>query len=250
MQGFLENRTAIITGGNVGIGKAIATRFVEEGANIALFDINEESGGATVAELQALNAKARIAFFQVDVSSKESVVKGVGDALEAFEKIDILVNNAGITRDNLILRMKEEDWDAVLNVNLKSVFNTCQALTRSMLKNKRGKIINIASVVGLTGNPGQVNYSASKAGMLGFTKSLAKELASRNICVNCIAPGYIRTRMTDKLNDKQKEDIMATIPLKRMGSTKDIANAAVFLASEMADYITGQVITVDGGMVM
>ena len=188
--------------------------------------------------------------FIVNVSEKLTVETAIQQLLTKWGQIDILVNNAGITRDGLLMRMTEEDWDQVIDVNLKSVYNTCQALVRSMIKAKSGKIINISSVVGLTGNAGQANYAASKSGMIGFTKALALELATRNICVNCIAPGFIQTRMTEALTDGQKEGILKKIPMGRMGDPQDIANAAVYLASNLSDYITGQVLTVDGGMVM
>ncbi|HEY5236018.1 MAG TPA: 3-oxoacyl-[acyl-carrier-protein] reductase, partial [Rhabdochlamydiaceae bacterium] len=185
-----------------------------------------------------------------DVSDKKAVDQALQEILLEFGKIDILVNNAGITRDGLLMKMTEEDWDRVIAVNLKSVYNTCQALVRSMLKARGGKIINITSVVGLNGNAGQTNYAASKAGMIGFTQSLAKEVASRGICVNCIAPGFIKTPMTDVLTDAQKEGILKQVPMGRLGNAEEIANAAVFLASDWSNYITGQVLTVDGGMVM
>lgn len=247
---FLSEKTAVITGGSSGIGRAIALRFAENGARVAIFDRNVEAGNLVVEELNAISQSRKAAFYQVDVSDFSSMQAAVKSLLIDFERVDVLVNNAGITRDNLLIRMKESDWDSVLNVNLKSVYNTCHALTRSMMKVKKGKIINIASVVGLTGNPGQVNYAASKAGMIGLSKSLAKELASRHICVNCIAPGYIQTKMTEALTESQKESVLLQIPMGRMGTPKDIANTALFLASELSDYITGKVITVDGGMFM
>lgn len=250
MTKHLAGKTAIVTGGNAGIGKAIACKLADHGAKVAIFGTNVERGHLVVEEIQSLSQDSVAIFQQVDVSDSSLVKEAVNEVLENFGKVDILVNNAGITKDNLFIKMKEEDWDTVLNVNLKSVYNVCHALVRTMMKAREGKIINVSSVVGLTGNPGQVNYSASKAGMLGFTKSLAKELAGRGICVNCIAPGYIDTRMTKALSDKQKEEILSQIPMKRMGSVDDIANAALFLASKMSDFITGQVLTVDGGMVM
>jgi 3-oxoacyl-[acyl-carrier protein] reductase len=247
---MLNGKTALITGGSSGIGNKIAHTFAEQGAAIILFDINKENGTRAVEELKAVTKKDNVAFFAVDVSDTASVKDAVEKALERFGTIDVLVNNAGITRDNLLMKMQESDWDSVINVNLKSVYNMCHALVRSMTKARKGKIINIASVVGLMGNPGQTNYAASKAGMIGFAKSLAKEVASRNICVNSIAPGYIKTRMTDALSDNQKNAIITQIPMKRMGDTDDIAHTALFLASDMSNFITGQVITVDGGMVM
>ena len=249
MDNCLEGQVALITGGNAGIGKAIAKKFMEYGAELAIFGRNLERGESVAAEIAAEYGK-KANFYQVDVGKTEDVKLAVNQVLEDFSGVDILVNNAGITRDKLMLKMKEADWDDVMNTNLKSAYNTCQALTRHLMKKRKGKIINISSVVGLTGNEGQVNYSASKAGMLGLTKSLAKELAARNICVNCIAPGYIHTEMTDELSAQQKDAILAKVPLKRLGSPDDIAHTALFLASPLADFLTGQVIAVDGGMVM
>lgn len=251
MNKLLKNKTAIITGGNGGIGKGIAVLFVQQGCNVAIFGTNQQKGEQTIAELkELLSPEQQVKFFQVDVADTQSVDEIIKKVIEDFSQIDILINNAGITRDNLLMRISEEDWDAVLNTNLKSIYNTCKAVVRPMLKAKRGKIINISSVVGLIGNAGQANYAASKAGMIGFSKSLAKEIAPRNICVNCIAPGFIDTAMTDKLNDTQKQSLSSQIPMQRFGTTSDIANAALFLSSDLSDYITGQVITVDGGMVM
>jgi 3-oxoacyl-[acyl-carrier protein] reductase len=205
-----------------------------------------------IEELKAVQSRPDQCFeaLIVNVSDKKFVEDAVQSLLARWGQIDVLVNNAGITRDGLLMKMSEEDWDTVIDVNLKSVYNTCQTLVRPMLKAKKGKIINISSVVGLTGNAGQANYAASKSGMIGFTKALAQELASRNICVNCIAPGFITTRMTDALTEPQKKGILDKIPMGRLGTPNDIAQTAVFLASSLSDYITGQVITVDGGMVM
>lgn len=248
---LLKGERAIVTGGTRGIGKGIARRFIEEGASVALFGTNPEKGNETLNELQALaKAGQKVAFYQVDVGSSEQVKASIDQVYQDFGGVDILVNNAGITRDNLLMRLSEADWDLVLTTNLKAVFNTCQAVVRPMLKARKGKIVNITSVVGLMGNPGQTNYAASKAGMIGFTKSLAKEMGARSICVNCVAPGFITTDMTDVLNEKQKEALLAQIPMQRLGAPEDIANAVLFLASPLADYITGQVLTVDGGMVM
>lgn len=250
---LLKAKKAIITGGTAGIGKEIALVFAKQGADVAVFGTNAERSAQVIEELKAVQCYPEQTFeaLIVNVSEKKSVEDAVQSLLAKWGRIDILINNAGITRDGLLMKMSEEDWDAVLDVNLKSVYNTCQTLVRPMLKAKTGgKIINISSVVGLTGNSGQTNYAASKSGMIGFTKSLAQELASRNICVNCIAPGFIVTRMTDVLTEPQKEGILKKIPMGRMGSPNDIAQAAVFLASPLSDYITGQVITVDGGMVM
>lgn len=248
---MLKGQTALITGGNAGIGKAIAMRFAAEGANIALFATNQERGLLTAQEIRELTGdKVKIEFYQVDVSQTVAVEEAVKKVLEQFGKVDILVNNAGITRDGLLMKMSEEDWDTVIDINLKSVYNTCKALMRFFLKAKKGKVINISSVVGLTGNAGQVNYASSKSGMIGFTKSLAKEVASRGICVNCIAPGFIETPMTDALSDAQRDALLGQIAMGRFGQADEIAQAALFLASLMSNYITGQVLTVDGGMTM
>jgi 3-oxoacyl-[acyl-carrier protein] reductase len=249
---LLKAKKALITGGTAGIGKEIALAFAKQGADVAIFGTNAERAVQVVQELEQarLSSEQTFGSFIVDVSEKLSVVTAIQQLLTQWGQIDILVNNAGITRDGLLMRMTEEDWDQVIDVNLKSVYNTCQALVRPMIKAKGGKIINISSVVGLTGNAGQANYAASKSGMIGFTKALALELATRNICVNCIAPGFIQTRMTDVLTDGQKEELLEKIPMGRMGSPQDIANAAVYLASNLSDYVTGQVLTVDGGMVM
>jgi 3-oxoacyl-[acyl-carrier protein] reductase len=249
---LLQGKKALITGGTAGIGREIALTFAREGAHVAIYGTNAERAAKVVEEMQALKVAPdqQFTFAIVNVADTKEVEGAINQLLQVFGNIDILVNNAGITRDMLLMKMKEEDWDAVLDTNLKSVFNTCQTLVRPMLKAKSGKIINISSVVGLTGNAGQVNYSASKSGMIGFTKALAQELASRGICVNCIAPGFIATRMTDELNEQQREGIFKKIPMGRMGTTQEIADAALFLASGMSNYITGQVLTVDGGMVM
>lgn len=248
---MLKGKKAIITGGTRGIGKAIALRFAKEGASIALFGTNETVGKEAEAEVRKeLQEGQKVTFYKVDVSSTKDVDAAIKQVLEDFQGVDILVNNAGITRDNLFLRMSEEEWDQVIDTNLKSAYNTCKALTRTMMKAKSGKIINITSVVGLIGNAGQANYAASKAGMIGFTKALAKELASRNITLNCIAPGFIETAMTDELKEEHKTAFLSQIPMERFGKPEEIANVAVFLASPLSDYITGQVITVDGGMVM
>lgn len=250
MKNLLDGQVALITGGNAGIGRAIALKFATEGARLAIFGTNAEKGQAVVREIQALSLGKEAIFYPVDVSKTQEVDQNIEKVLEAFGRVDILVNNAGITADQLLMKMTEQDWDRVLDINLKSCYNTCHALVRPMMKARKGKIINVSSIVGLIGNPGQVNYAASKAGMIGFTKALAKELASRDICVNCIAPGFIQTQMTEVLSDSQKEALLKGIPLGRMGNPDDIANTAWFLASALSDYITGQVITVDGGMVM
>lgn len=251
MEKLLTNQTAVVTGGTRGIGKAIALRLAEEGASVAICGTNPEKGNATLAELQALmSGDQKAAFYQVDVANGTQVEEMIAQIYADFGHIEILVNNAGITRDNLLMRLSEEDWDNVLNTNLKSIYLMCRAVIRTMMKARQGKIINISSVVGLTGNAGQANYAASKAGMIGFTKSLAQEVASRGINVNCVAPGFTETDMTDVLNEKQKEGVLAKIPMQKMGAPQDIANAVLFLASPLAAYITGQVLAVDGGMVM
>jgi 3-oxoacyl-[acyl-carrier protein] reductase len=249
---LLKAKKALITGGTAGIGKEIALAFAKQGADVAIFGTNAERAAQVVQELDQnkISPDQQFESFIVNVSDKSSVETTIQQLLAKWGQIDVLVNNAGITRDGLLMRMTEEDWDEVIDVNLKSVYNTCQALVRAMIKAKGGKIINISSIVGLTGNAGQANYAASKSGMIGFTKALALELATRNVCVNCIAPGFIQTRMTDVLTDGQKEGLLKKIPMGRMGSPQDIANAAVYLASNLSDYVTGQVLTVDGGMVM
>lgn len=249
---LLKGKNVLITGGTAGIGKQIALSFAQHGANIAIFGTNKERSEQVVKDLEVAKSTNDQRFLAeiVDVSKKADIDAAINDILEKWGSIDVLVNNAGITRDGLLMKMSEEHWDDVMNVNLKSVFNTCQALVRPMMKARCGKIINISSVVGLTGNAGQVNYSASKSGVIGFTKSLAQELATRGICVNCIAPGFIETRMTDALTDVQKEGILKKIPMGRIGKAEEIAHAALFLASDMSTYMTGQVLTVDGGMVM
>lgn len=250
MKQLLTGQVAIITGGNAGIGKAIALKFAEEGAKVIIFGTNVEAGASAVEEIRSQTQASDVHFAAVDVSQTAAVDEAIKKVVEQFGQVDILVNNAGITADQLLMKMTEQDWDRVLDINLKSCYNTCRAVVRGMMKAKKGKIINISSVVGLTGNAGQVNYAASKAGMIGFTKALAKELASRGILVNCIAPGFIRTKMTDLLSDAQKEAILKDIPLGHMGEVSDIANMAWFLASSLSNYVTGQVLTVDGGMVM
>jgi 3-oxoacyl-[acyl-carrier protein] reductase len=249
---LLKAKKALITGGTAGIGKEIAIAFVKQGADVAIFGTNAERAAQVIQELEQarISPEQQCASFIVNVSEKFIVENTIQQLLIQWGQVDVLVNNAGITRDGLLMRMTEEDWDQVIDVNLKSVYNTCQALVRPMIKAKGGKIINISSVVGLTGNAGQANYAASKSGMIGFTKALALELATRNICVNCIAPGFIQTRMTADLTDGQKEGILKKIPMGRMGNPQDIAHAAIYLASNLSDYVTGQVLTVDGGMVM
>jgi 3-oxoacyl-[acyl-carrier protein] reductase len=249
---LLKDKKALITGGTAGIGKEIALTFAKQGAHVAILGTNRENANQVLQELNQVKQFPEQQFLVeiVNVTEKKSVEEMVQRLLAAWSTIDILVNNAGITRDNLLMKMSEEEWDHVLDVNLKSVYNLCQSLVRPMLKAKSGKIINISSVIGLTGNAGQVNYAASKSGMIGFTKALAQELATRGICVNCIAPGFIKTRMTDGLSDVQQEGILKKIPMGRMGHPQEIADAVLFFASPLSNYITGQVLTVDGGMVM
>ncbi len=242
---MLKEKTVIVTGGAKGIGKSIAIAFAKEGANIVL-NYRSTSPEDVVKEIESFGVKCLSV--QADISDFEQAKQLVDKAIEEFKTIDILVNNAGITKDNLLLKMSENDFDMVINTNLKGAFNMIKHTSKIMLKQKSGSIINMSSVVGLTGNIGQVNYSASKAGIIGMTFSTARELASRGITCNAIAPGFIETDMTDVLPDSIKENILNTIPLKRMGTTDEIASTAVFLAKNK--YITGQVITVDGGMVM
>ncbi len=244
---LLNGKTAIITGGARGIGKAISIRFAQEGANIAFTDlVEDENFKNTENELKALGVKAM--GFVSDASKFDASQKLVESVVKEFGSVDILVNNAGITRDTLLLRMTEEQWDLVMTVNLKSIFNLTKAVQGTMLKQKSGSIINMSSVVGLSGNAGQANYSASKAGIIGFTKSIAKELGSRNIRCNAIAPGFIVTEMTHKLPEDVRNEWVSKIPLRRGGTPEDVANVCVFLGSELSGYVTGQVIPVCGGM--
>ena len=244
----LTDKVAIITGASRGIGKAIATQLSICGANIILTARNKKGLNAVK---KSINAQGRLAEAIVsDVSSMSSLTELTVNTINKFGRIDILVNNAGITHDNIIMRMKEEDWDSVLNINLKGCFNGIKAVTRPMIKNNGGRIINITSVIGQIGNAGQCNYAASKAGIIGLTKSMAKELGTRNITVNAVAPGYISTDITNKLSEDLKEKMKFAIPLGRFGTPYDVANLVCFLASEEAGYITGQTFNVDGGMVM
>ena len=246
---MLKGKCAVITGASRGIGKCIATKFAKEGANIVInYRNNEEEALKVKEELEGLGSQVLVV--KADVSELEQAENLIKEAKKEFGRVDILVNNAGITKDNLIIRMKEEDFDSVIKTNLKGAFNCLKAVTPIMLKQKYGKIVNMASVVGVVGNPGQVNYCASKAGLIGMTKSLAKEIGSRNITVNAIAPGFIDTDMTKILSDDQKKKILSQIPLNKFGNVEDIANVALFLGSENSNYITGQVIHVDGGMAM
>lgn len=244
----LGGKVAFITGAARGIGKEIARTFANSGAYVALCDIDKDLLETSVSELREYKTKAE--GFILDVSDLKSCEEAAKKVIAAFGQIDILVNNAGITRDNLLIRMSEEEFDRVININLKGVFNCIKIISRIMMKQRSGKIINIASVIGLIGNVGQANYAASKAGVIGITKSAAKELASRNITVNAVAPGYIMTEMTAGLPDEAKAKMIENIPFKRAGEPSDVANAALFLASDYSSYVTGQVIVVDGGMVM
>ncbi len=244
----LKDKVTFVTGAAQGIGKAIALAFAKEGSSIIVSDVNLELAAQTAREVEALGVKA-IAI-KTNVADLADVEAGVAEAVKSLGRIDILVNNAGITKDNLLIRMKREEWDAVINVNLSGVFNCTKAVSSLMMKQRYGKIINIASIVGQMGNFGQANYAASKAGVIGFTKTVAKELASRNVTANAIAPGFIQTAMTDKLTDEVKQKMLEQIPLGKLGQPEDIAQAALFLASPAAEYITGQVIAVNGGMYM
>jgi len=244
----LKGRVALITGAAQGIGKSVALLLAQNGADIVVSDINLEKAEETAKEIESIGSKA-IAI-KVDVANLKDVERMVESILEKFGKIDILVNNAGITRDKLILRMTEEDWDAVLNVNLKGTFNCTKTVVRHMAKQRSGKIVSIASVVGEMGNAGQVNYSASKAGVIGLTKTIAREFAQRRINVNAIAPGYIETPMTEVLPEKVKEELKRLIPMERLGKPEDVAEAVLFLVSEESNYITGHVLNVNGGIYM
>jgi 3-oxoacyl-[acyl-carrier protein] reductase len=244
----LKGKVAIVTGGAQGIGKAIATQLAQEGANVVIADVAEEVAKPTAQEISQKGNEA--ISIGVDVSSISSVEEMVKKTLDKFGRIDILVNNAGITRDALVMRMKEEDWDLVLDINLKGVFNCIKIVSPVMMKQKSGKIVNIASIVGIIGNAGQANYSASKGGLIALTKTCARELASRRINVNAVAPGFIQTSMTERLPAQVKEKLSSQIPFGEIGKPEDVASAVLFLVSEKASYITGEVIKVDGGMVM
>ncbi|WP_017415117.1 3-oxoacyl-[acyl-carrier-protein] reductase [Clostridium tunisiense] len=246
---MLKGKNAIITGASRGIGRAIALAFAQNGANVVInYRGNEELADNLVKEIEAYGVRA--IKVKGDISNFKDAENLINTTIEELNSVDILVNNAGITKDGLFMRMKEEDFDSVINTNLKGTFNTSKAVISKMIKAKGGRIINISSVVGVIGNAGQANYAASKAGVIGFTKSLAKEVGSRGITVNAIAPGFIESDMTEVLSDKVKEAMLNGIPLKAFGKGEDVANLAVFLASNMASYITGQVVHVDGGMVM
>ena len=245
---LLADKVAVVTGAGRGIGRAVALAYARMGADVACVSRTEENSAKAAAEVEALGRRAWAV--AVDVSDTAAVDTAVGKILDEAGRVDILVNNAGVTRDNLLMRMSEEEWDTVINTNLKGAFNFTKALTRPFIKQRSGRIINIASVIGLIGNAGQCNYAASKAALIGFTKSVAKELAPRGITANAIAPGFIETDMTAALDDKVREGIIGNVPLGRLGSPDDIAHTAVFLALEASGYITGQVHAVDGGMVM
>lgn len=244
---LLEGKTALITGASKGIGRAIAMTYAQQGANIAFTYLSSvEKGEALVAELEGHGVKAK--GYRSDASNFDAAQELVNAVVEDFGSLDVLINNAGITRDNLLMRMTEEHWDEIMNINLKSCFNTVKAASRTFMKQRSGSIINMSSVVGVKGNAGQANYAASKAGIIGFTKSIALELGSRNIRCNAIAPGFIETEMTDALDDATVQGWRDAIPLKRGGQPEDVANACVFLGSDLSAYVTGQTIQVDGGM--
>jgi 3-oxoacyl-[acyl-carrier protein] reductase len=245
----LKGKNAIITGGTRGIGRAIATRFAAEGANVAFTYISSDDAASKL-EKELSGADIEAMAIKADAASFEAAQEVAGRVLDEWGSIDILVNNAGITRDNLLIRMVEEDWDAVIGTNLKSVFNLAKAVYRPMMKQRAGKIINVSSVVGTAGNAGQSNYAASKAGIIGFTKSLAKELASRGVCANVLAPGYVASDMTDAIPESAKEAILNSVPLGRIAEPSEIADAALFLACDESNYITGHVLHVNGGMYM
>lgn len=246
---LLKDKVALVTGGSRGIGSAIVRAFAAEGAHVAFTYLSSEKPALEIQEeLTAMGVKAKA--YKSDASSFTQSEELVKNVLADFEKIDVLINNAGVTRDNLMLRMTEEQWDTVININLKSLFNLTKQVMRPMMKNRGGSIINISSVVGDFGNPGQANYAASKAGVFGFTKSIAKEVGSRNIRCNAIAPGFIKTDMTDQLDDSTKDGYLTNVPLKRFGEGKEIADACIFLASDMSSYMTGQTMSICGGLNM
>ncbi len=243
-----ESKVAIVTGSARGIGKAIAMKFAKDGYDVVISDILEDAAKNTAKEIEALGQKALVVV--ADVSKAEDAERLISETVNAFGRLDVLVNNAGITRDNLAIRMKEAEWDMVLNINLKGTFLCSQAAAKVMMKKRAGRIVNIASVSGILGTAGQANYASSKAGVIALTKALARELGPRNITVNAVAPGYIITEMTEKLPEKVKEDYLSQIPLKRGGTPEDVANVVAFLASDAASYVTGTTLIVSGGLVM
>lgn len=246
---MLAGKVALVTGASRGIGRAIALDLARNGAHVVVnYAGNVEKANEVVNEIKELGQESFA--IKADVSNQEEVTNMIKEVLNRFNQLDILVNNAGVTKDNLIMRMKESEWDDVININLKGVFNCTKAVTRQMMKQRQGRIINVASIVGVSGNAGQANYVAAKAGVIGLTKTTAKELASRNITVNAIAPGFITTDMTDKLEENVKEEMLRQIPLARFGEPEDIAHVVTFLASEKSGYMTGQTLHIDGGMVM
>ncbi len=244
----LKDQVAIVTGGARGIGREIALVLAKAGADVALFDINPQQLEQTVAELRALGRRAE--GFSVDVTDGKQVDEGVGKVLDKLGRLDILINNAGITKDGLLVRMDDAQWDRVIDINLKGTFLCTRAVAKHMMKQRRGRIVSIASVVGIFGNPGQANYAASKAGIIGLTKAVAKELASRGITCNAIAPGFIKTEMTEALPEQAKQRLQEAIPLGSLGEPRDVAEAALFLVSDAARYVTGHVLVVDGGLAM
>jgi 3-oxoacyl-[acyl-carrier protein] reductase len=246
--GLLNGKVAIVTGGAQGIGEAIAVTLAKEGASIAVLDVNLEKAAETAAKLKEFGVES--AAFKCDVSNSANVEEVTNLVVDKFKQIDILVNNAGITRDNLLVRMTEQEWDLVIAINLKGTFNFTKSVGKLMMKQRFGSMINISSVIGLMGNAGQTNYAATKAGVIGITKSVAKELGGRNVRVNAVCPGYINTAMTAKLTDEVKKAMISIIPAKRMGEAQDVANAVLFLASDLSSYVTGETIRVDGGMAM
>lgn len=245
---LLKDKTVIVTGSGQGIGRAIALAMANEGADVVISDVVRETGEAVVKEIEDLGRRS--AFIPCNVADPDEAKALIDQAAEALGRLDILVNNAGVTRDGLAMRMSDADWDMVLAINLKGPFNCARAAMRPMMKQRSGRIVNIASIVGVIGNAGQANYSASKGGLIALTKTLARELASRNVTVNAVAPGFIRTRMTDVLEEKVKEQLLGQIPMAKLGEAEDVASACIFLASDMAAYITGQTIHVNGGMAM